>query len=195
MADANQNPGTQQQDPGTQQQPATQQQNPGASIDYDKIQQMIDNRTERAEKAVLNSYFQQLGLTDDEAKQALEAFKTQKAEKGTNLQKENEQLKAQILQGKVDSAISKAATELGIAAANVPYVTKLADLTGATNDKGEVDAKKVKEALEKVLTDVPAFKATTEPEKQKGFQVGGKGADPDKADEAEKRLRAAFGLK
>lgn len=183
-----------QQEPGAQQQPGTQQPT-GATIDYDKIQQMIDNRTERAEKAVLNSYFQQLGLTDDEAKQALEAFKTQKAEKGTNLQKENEQLKAQILQGKVDTAISKAATELGIAAANVPYVQKLADLTGATNDKGEVDAAKIKSALEKVLTDVPAFKATAEDGKEKGFQVGGKGSNTDKADEAEKRLRAAFGLK
>ena len=85
------------------------------------------------------------------------------------------------------------ATELGIAAANVPYVTKLADLTGATNDKGEVDNAKIKEALEKVLNDVPAFK--TETNTGKGFQVGGKGAASDKADEAEKKLRAAFGLK
>lgn len=193
MAEEIKNPEPQPNTPPDQQ--GNPQPNPGATIDYDKIQQMINSRTERAESAVLKSYFSQLGLNEDEAKQALEAFKTQKAEKNTNLQKENEALRAQILQGKVDSAISTAASELGIAAANLPYVKKLADMTGATNDKGEVDAKKVKEALEKVLTDVPAFKATTEPDKQKGFQVGGKGADPDKTDEAEKRLRAAFGLK
>lgn len=189
MADNIQNPETQ-----TETQQDQQVKQNGTSIDYDKIQQMINSRQERAESAVLKSYFSQLGLNEDEAKQALEAFKAQKAEKSTNLQKENEQLKAQILQGKVDTAISKTASELGIAAENVPYVTKLADLTGATNDKGEVDSKKIKEALEKVLNDVPAFK-TAEPEKKKGFQLGSSGSQTEKVDEAEKRLRAAFGLK
>ena len=165
-----------------------------ATIDYDKIQAMIDRGTAQKESAILKSYFDQLGLTGDEAKQALEAFKAQKAEKSVNLQKENEQLKAQILQGKVDTAVNKAASELGISAANIPYVTKLADLKGATNDKGEVDEKVISDALKKVLEDVPAFK-TADPGNPTGFQVGGKGSDPDKADEAEKRLRAAFGLK
>lgn len=194
MADVNQNPNTQQQEPAAQQQPGTQQQNPGANIDYDKLAQALERGTAQKENAIMKSFFDQQGISEEDAKQLISDFKAQRAAKQTDLQKENEQLKAQILQGKVDTAISKAATELGIAAANVPYVTKLADLTGATNDKGEVDSKKVKEALEKVLTDVPAFKAT-DTKDTKGFQVGGKGADPDKTDEAEKRLRAAFGLK
>ena len=164
------------------------------TIDYDKIQAMIDRGTAQKESAILKSYFEQQGLTGEEAKQALEAFKAQKAEKSVNLQKENEQLKAQILQGKVDTAVNKAATELGISAANIPYVAKLADLKGATNDKGEVDEKVISDALKKVLEDVPAFKATGSDD-SKGFQIGGKGSDTDKADEAEKRLRAAFGLK
>ena len=194
MADVNQNPNAQQQEPGAQQQPGTQQQNPGANIDYDKLAQALERGTAQKENAIMKSFFDQQGISEEDAKQLISDFKAQRAAKQTDLQKENEQLKAQILQGKVDTAISKAATELGIAAANVPYVTKLADLTGATNDKGEVDSKKIKEALEKVLTDIPAFKAT-ETNTGKGFQVGGKGADPDKVDEAEKKLRAAFGLK
>ena len=171
----------------------TQAQNTAATIDFDKIQSMIDRGTAQKESAILKSYFEQLGLTGDEAKQALEAYKSQKAEKNVDLAKENEQLKAQILQGKVDAAVNKAASELGIGSEHIPYVTKLADLTGATNDKGEVDSEAISKALKKVLEDVPAFKATED--KTKGFQLGGKGADPDKADEAEKKLRAAFGLK
>lgn len=168
------------------------QQNQGAIIDYDKIQSMINSRTERAENAVLNSYFEQQGITGDEAKQAIEAFKSQKAQNATNLAEENKQLKAQILQGKVDTAISKAATDLGISAQNIPYVTKLADLKNATNDKGEVDDKAISEALKKVLEDVPAFKST---EQNTGFQIGGNGSDTEKTDDSDKRLRAAFGLK
>lgn len=194
MADNNQNPGTQQQEPGAQQQPGTQQQNPGATIDYDKLAQALERGTAQKENAIMKSFFDQQGISEEDAKKLISDFKAQRAAKQTDLQKENEQLKAQILQGKVDTAISKAATELGIAAENVQYVTKLADLTGATNDKGEVDSKAVKEALEKVLTAVPAFKAAASDD-GKGFQVGGKGSNTDKVSEADKALRAAFGLK
>lgn len=197
MAEPNQQPGTQQQEPGAQQQPGTQpqtQQPTGATIDYDKIQQMIDRGTAQKESAILKSYFAQLGLTEDEAKTAIEGFKTQKAAKNTDLAKENEALRAQIYQGKVDAAVAKVASDLKIDAANIPFVVKLADLSGIKTDKGDVDNAKVKEALEKVLNDVPAFKATGS-DGGKGFQVGGKGAGTDKPDDAEKRLRAAFGLK
>lgn len=195
MAETNQNPGTQQQDPGAQQQPGTQQQNPGANIDYDKLAQALERGTQQEQNAIMKSFFDQEGVSEEDAKRLIADFKAQQAAKQTDLQKENEQLKAQILQGKVDTEISKAASELGIAAANLPYVKRLADMTGATNDKGEVDAKKIKEALEKVLTDIPALKTSADDGNDKGFQVGGKGSNTDKADEAEKRLRAAFGLK
>lgn len=186
-------------EPGNQ---GNQQPNVGANIDFDKLGEAIARGLTQKERSVANGFLKEAGLTEEEAKKAFEAYKSQKtkqaeeeAARQSNLQKENEDLKAQILQGKVDTAISTAASELGIAAANLPYVKKLADLTGATNDKGEVDAKKVKEALEKVLTDIPALKASADDGNNKGFQLGGKGSNTDKADEAEKRLRAAFGLK
>ena len=37
-----------------------------AGVDYDKIQAMLDNATAKKENAVLKSYFQQQGLSEDE---------------------------------------------------------------------------------------------------------------------------------
>ncbi len=43
-----------------------------AGVDYDKIQAMLDNATAKKENAVLKSYFQQQGLSEDEISQAKE---------------------------------------------------------------------------------------------------------------------------
>ena len=46
-----------------------------AGVDYDKIQVMLDNATAKKENAVLKSYFQQQGLSEDEISQATATFK------------------------------------------------------------------------------------------------------------------------
>lgn len=61
------------------------------------------------------------------------------------------------------------------------------------NDKGEIDSAKVKEAIEKVLEDVPAFKAEA---KQSGFTkvgAGGSGGG-DAESELEKSMKSIMGL-
>ena len=49
-----------------------------AGVDYDKIQAMLDNATAKKENAVLKSYFQQQGLSEDEISQAIATFKQNK---------------------------------------------------------------------------------------------------------------------
>lgn len=46
-----------------------------AGVDYDKIQAMLDNATAKKENAVLKSYFQQQGLSEDEISQAKSTVK------------------------------------------------------------------------------------------------------------------------
>lgn len=49
-----------------------------AGIDYDKIQSMLDTATAKKENAVLKSYFQQQGLSEEEVSQAIATFKQNK---------------------------------------------------------------------------------------------------------------------
>ena len=51
-------------------------QNTGAQpVDYDKIQGMIDSRNQRNEDAILKSYFQKQGLSEEEMNTAIQSFK------------------------------------------------------------------------------------------------------------------------
>ena len=51
------------------------------------------------------------------------------------------------------------ASDLGVPAAKIPYLLKMADLSAAeVDDKGELNAKAVKQAIEAVLKDLPELK-------------------------------------
>lgn len=148
------------------------------TIDYDKIQGMIDSRNQRNEDSILKSYFQKQGLSEDEMNQAISTFKTQKEENSKkqavdtqNLQNQlNESnLKYQKLQ--IESEAFKQAIDLQVDNKTIPYLIKLADFNGCIDDKGVIASDKVKEALNKVLTDVPSLKAK-ESDSTAGVQVG-----------------------
>ena len=174
--------------------------NSGNSIDYEKIEAIIAKGTQQKESAILKSYFEQQGLSDEEMTQAINDFKTNRknAEKAretefSTLKTENAQLKEQILKSNISSAAQQAALEMGVDTKNIPFVLKLADFDGAVSDKGEINADAVKNAVSKVLEDVPAFKQAKG--EGKGFvQVGGKEQTADDEKAADERLRTAFGL-
>lgn len=164
-------------------------------------QPAIDKGVQQKESAVLKSFFAQQGLTEEEVTAAMTAYKQSKQtaaqkekEDADNMKKENEQLKAQILQSKIDSVVLAKATELGIDASKVSYVQKLAELKDIVNDKDEIDEAKVKSALEDVLKNVPEFKAASAGAST-GFQIGGKGGSQEPANEALNKMRQAMGLK
>jgi hypothetical protein len=74
----------------------------------------------------------------------------------------------------------------------LPYVLKMADLGNVKGQDGKVNQEAVKNALNKVLEDVPQLKPVAAASNQ-GFQIGGAaGNQNNKTDEA--ALKAAFGL-
>ena len=169
---------------GQNQQNAGQQQNSGqqggqqsAGIDYDKIQSMLDNATAKKENAVLKSYFQQQGLSEDEISQAIATFKQNKQQQASEQQNANANLQNEVAaaqkaaeQAQIELTATKVAMTLGIDAKTLPYVLKMADFSKIKDNDGKISEDNVKTALEQVLKDVPALKPAKE--NNTGFQIG-----------------------
>lgn len=167
-------------EPGQQGQPEGQQggnttpQTEILQIDYDKIQQMLDGTLAAKENTALKAYFKQQGLGQEEAEQAMQTFKQQKAANEPNI--EAIQNQAQTAQKMAQTAMIerdayKLSGELGIDLKTMPYVLKLADVSEVAGEDGKIDSEKLKEALNKVLEDVPQLKP--QEQHQSGFrQIG-----------------------
>lgn len=203
MADLNQNGGQQggDQNQNGGQQPqnqAPQNQNGGqqAAFDYDKLAQLITGRTSAAEDAALKGYFKQQGLSQQEAEQAMAAFKAEKQKNQPNvgaMQQELAQAKLSAQQAEIKTAATLAAVGLGIDPKTVPYILKMADLAGAIGQDGKLNEENVKNAINKVLEDVPALKPSNAG--NAGFmQVGAGGNSDNQQQNNEDALKKAFGL-
>ena len=123
---------------------------------------IAEERAQRASGAALKAYFQQQGMTEDEAKAALDAYKAQKAAEKTPEQVAQEaQQTADIRVSAAKQAVLRlsaqaAASALGIKPERVAYALKLADLSGVkVEDDMAVDQQAVTDALKKVLDDLP----------------------------------------
>ena len=177
----------------------TQTSNDGKSvIDYDKIQSMIDKGVQQKENAILKSYFEQQGMSEDEIKTAIGDYKSKKqtqaqAQAGEliKLQNANTELQSRLTNELLSKQAFNDCLDLGVDKNTIPYVIKSADFKDAIDDKGEIKADKVREAVEQVLKDVPAFKGTSNDDKGIKFGVSG---EHDDATEQENALRKAFGL-
>lgn len=139
--------------------------------DVDKI---VNERTERAAKAAMKSFFQQKGLSEDEAAQAIQAYLAEKEKNNpetlnTELQTQLKAAQDSLLKERLTRAAEKAARKLGANDDSAEYVVRLADLSAAV-DNGEISAEKVTEAVKKVLDDVPAFKKQNT---GSGVKIGG----------------------
>ena len=188
------------QDTNTQVQAATGAKNNdgNAVIDYDKIQSMIDKGVQQKENAILKSYFEQQGMSEDEVKAAIGDWKSKKqtqAKEQTDsinqLTENNKALQARLTQELLNRQAFNDCLDLGVDRATIQHVIKCAEFNDCLDDKGEVKADKVRETIEKVLADVPAFKGTAKDDK--GFKVG-VGGEQEDATEQENALRKAFGL-
>ena len=131
------------------------------SIDYEKLSKMLSGTLEAKEDTALKAYFKQQGMTQEEMTQAIAAFKAEKAKNTpdpTALQEQLRTANATILKMQVEQAVSIEASKLGIDPSTVPYVMKLADLSQAVGSDGKIVPEKITEAIQKVLTDLPALK-------------------------------------
>lgn len=166
-------------------------------VDYAKIQQMLDGTLAAKEDTALKAYFKQQGLSQQEAEQAMAAFKAEKAKNQPDMnamQTQLSQAQAAALQAQIESAATMTAVSIGIDAKTIPYVLKLADLSGTAGQDGKINEEAVKNALNKVLEDVPALKpqaAGTAGFVQVGAAGGGSGQQTNNSEDA---LKKAFGL-
>ena len=146
-------------------------------IDYGKIEAMINKGTQQKENAILKSFFEQQGMTEDEVKTAISSYKAEQGKKVeeqknayANMQAENEQLKAQILQNNINAKATDIGLDMGVDKNAVAYLIKMADLSKVVNEKNEISEEAIKNAFEEVLKNVPALKASTN--SNNGFKVG-----------------------
>ena len=133
-------------------------------IDYDKLAQLISGKQAATEDSLLKGYFKQQGLSQQEAEQAIAAFKAEKAKNQPDvgaLQTQVTQAQAAAQQAQIQAAATLEAVSLGIDAKSLPYILKLADFSQAIGQDGKINNETVNNALKKVLEDVPALKPQT----------------------------------
>ena len=160
---------------GGAQEPPTNPQNQSPQFDYEKLAGIIAGKQSVAEDTVLKNYFKQQGLSEDDMKQAISAFKQQKAQSQPDVDAMQQQLsiaQQQAQQAVIEKEAYLLSGELGIDLKTMPYLMKMADLSAVTTTDGKVDQEKLKEALNKVLEDVPQLKPKADTQ-QNGFrQIG-----------------------
>ena len=181
----------------TQNQSTAAQNSEAPTIDYDKIQQMLNGTLAAKEDTALKAYFKQQGLSQEELEQAVATFKQQKAANQpdvASIKSELDSYKKQVLMAEIDKSALYEVLNLGVDIKTAPYVIKMADLTGAIGQDGKINLEAVKKAVEKVLEDVPGLKPSAT--QTSGFVQVGTGTTGDNQTQADNAaLRAAFGLK
>lgn len=164
------------------------------AFDYDKLAGLINGKQAVTEDTILKSFFKQQGLSQEEMNQAITAFKAEKARNNpdvTAIQSQLSQMQALAEKAEIEKAATLEAVSLGIDAKTLPYVLKMADLSNVKGQDGNVNQEAVKNALNKVLEDVPQLKPVAA--SNQGFQIGG-GASGQNNKPDEAALKAAFGL-
>ena len=166
-------------------------------IDYGKIEAMINKGSQQKENAILKSYFEQQGMTEDEVKSAVAEYRANKQKQAdeqknayANMQAENEKLKAQILQSNINAKATDIGLDMGVDKNAVGYLIKMADLSNAVNEKNEISEEAIKNAFEEVLKNVPALKASVN--SNTGFKVGADNVQQD--NDKTNMLRKVAGL-
>ncbi len=165
-------------------------------IDYAKIQQMLDGTLAAKEETALKAYFKQQGLSQQEAEQAMSAFKAEKAKNQPDvdaIQTQLAQAQAQIQQSQIENTAMLEAVGMGIDAKTIPYLLKMADFSQAAGQDGKINNEAVRNALNKVIEDVPQLKSKQQD--GAGFrQIGGTSGGGSQNQPDDKEIRRAFGL-
>lgn len=159
---------------------------PTPQFDYDKLASLIAGKQTVTEETVLKGYFRQQGLSKEQMDQAIVAFKQQQAANTpdvvgmqnqiTETQNQLTAAQAAVQQAQVESAATMMAVTLGIDAKTIPYVLKMADLSQVIGQDGKINDETLKNAVNKVLEDIPALKPQADG--KTGFTQIGTGGNP-----------------
>lgn len=175
---------------------------PPASVTFSpeqltEIDRIATERTERASNAALKSYFQQQGLSQEQAAEAIKSYKdTQSSKLSPEAQAQIEaadkraaEALTQASNFLIQAEARVQAAGLGIRPDRFDTVMEMAKLSDVKVKDGKVDAEAAKKALEKVLEKFPEWKVDAQ---QPGFRVGGDGNNKPGVDDD--LMRRAFGL-
>lgn len=117
-------------------------------VDYDKIQSMLDTAIAKKENAVLKSYFQQQGLTEEEVSRAISDFKETKQKQSAQQASDSNELRQKAADAEklaktaqVELEATRIAMTLGVDAKTMPYLLKMADFDSAWDKDGKLSAK------------------------------------------------------
>ena len=124
----------------------------------------------------------------------MSAFKAEKAKNQPDvnaIQTQLAQTQVQMQKSQVENAAILEAVGMGLDAKTIPYVLKMADLSMAAGQDGKINNETIRNALNKVIEDVPQLKPQSQ--NSAGFrQVGGTGGGQNQSDN--EKLKRAFGL-
>ncbi len=145
----------------------------------EELDNIVNERTGRATKSALKSFFSQKGLSEEEANTAIGEYLDNKKKNTPDIaalqqsvgDERKEKLKAQLR-----AAGTLEAVKQGVSVDSIEYVLTLADYAGCTDSEGNIVGDKLSEAIKKVLDKVPAFKAATEGSGGV-YRVGGDGGN------------------
>lgn len=171
-----------------------QQQNPAPQIDYGKIAEIVASGTEQKESAILKNYFTQQGMSSDEMTAAIKAYKEQKAANTpdiTEIQSQLAQAQKAATQAEIQRVGTLEAITMGIDVKTVPYMLKMADMSGVAGEDGKINQEALKNAISKVLEDIPQLKPQAD--SVNGFKFGADGNAGGENTNTD-ALKAAFGL-
>lgn len=169
---------------------------PTPEFDYEKLASLINGKQTVAEDTVLKNYFKQQGLSPEDASEAIKAFKEQKKNSAPNIDELNQRAttaEQRALKSEMKAMAYTLVDELGITNKEVPYVMRMAELKDVVQE-GAINKEKLKESMEKVLTELPQLKPSKADDKGFKGKVGGDGGSDGKS-EHEAALRKAMGLK
>lgn len=164
------------------------------TIDYDKIAEAIANRSSAAEESALRGFFKSEGLSDEEVKQAVAEFKTNKKakenaeqEKLNEIIKQNQNYKEKEKMSLITSNAKEVAEELDVKEDKFDKLMKLSNIDKFTKEDGSVNKEAIKAEFEEQLKDLPEFLNKTKTitiTKGKGIDV-----PPSMSDEEEYRKK------
>lgn len=178
------------------QQGGGQQNQTAPAFDYDKLAGIINGKQRADEETILKNYFKNQGLSSDEMKQAIAAFKDQKAKNTPDvgkLQSDLSTAQSDLVKERLNTAVMKEALKQGVPMESVDYLLRMADLNNVTDENGKVKEDALAEAVKKVLEDVPALKGTRQSGGNGFNRIGGDGTQSDGVDDD--MLRGIFGVR
>lgn len=167
------------------------------SFDYEKLASIISGKQTVAEDTVLKNFFKQQGLSQEEMNQAIRAFKEEKAKNTPDvgrIQTELTETQALAKQVTIEKEAILEAVTLGLDSKTIPYILKLADLSSVMGEDGKINKEDLKNALNKVLEDVPQLNPSQQ--QNNGFQIGNSNQQNNNNNNnaTNDELKAAFGL-